>query len=429
MSSSKLKIAIIGLGYVGLPLAVALAQHHEIVAFDKNAKRIDELSKAIDRTKEINPQELSNSKIFFTCDEKDLAKASLFIVAVPTPIDNHKQPDFTLLKLASEIVGRNMPKGSIVVFESTVYPGATEDICIPILEKASGMKNPNDFTVGYSPERINPGDKEHTIEKVVKVVSAQNAQTLDVIDNVYSSIVKAGTYRAPNIRTAEAAKVIENTQRDINIALMNELAMIFDKMNIDTHEVLSAARTKWNFLPFYPGLVGGHCIGVDPYYLTFQAEYYGHHPVMILRGRRINDEMGKYIAQQTIKHLIKSGQPIKNAKIGILGFTFKENCPDVRNTKIIDIIDELHSYDIETVVYDPVADSDQTSENYKVSLAQYSSLTNLSALIITVAHDEFKRITLDEYKSMLTKPYVLVDVKGMLDKAECKIQNINLWRL
>lgn len=429
MTKQARKVAVIGLGYVGLPLAVALAKHDKVIAFDKNSKRIDQLQNGQDQTNEIASADLLNKNLIFTDQAQQLTEADFFIVAVPTPIDDHNHPDLSMVISASETIAAHMPKNSIIVYESTVYPGVTEEVCIPALEKKSGLLNQKDFFVGYSPERINPGDKEHTLEKIVKIISAQDSASLDIIEEVYCRVVKAGVYRAPDIKTAEAAKVIENTQRDINIALMNELSMIFNKMNIDTQEVLNAAGTKWNFLKFKPGLVGGHCIGVDPYYLTYQAQYYGLHPEMILSGRRINDDMGQYIAQQTVKQIIHVGHPIKNATVGILGLTFKENCPDVRNTKVVDIITELNSYGINTIVHDPLADPEQAWEQYKIRLSPIESFKNLTCVVIAVAHNNYCKLSIEQLKSMLKAPYIIADVKSILSKPNCELNKINLWRL
>jgi UDP-N-acetyl-D-galactosamine dehydrogenase len=425
----KRKISVVGLGYVGLPVAVAFGKASRTVGFDINEKRLEELRKGHDRTNEISPLDLSKSDILFTSDIKKLSEADFHIVAVPTPVDTAHQPDLTPVRKASETVGKALKKGDIVVYESTVYPGVTEEICVPILEKESGLKGGVDFTVGYSPERINPGDKEHSFNKITKVVSGQDAATLDVVAKVYGSVVSAGVYRAETIKVAEAAKVIENTQRDLNIALMNELALIFDRMGIDTNSVLDAAGTKWNFLKFRPGLVGGHCIGVDPYYLTHKAELFGYHPQVILAGRRINDGMGPYIAQQAVKQLILAGHDVCKCSVTVLGLTFKENCPDLRNSKVIDVIRELESFGIKVQVCDPEADAHSAMEEYGVRLVALSDLKQADAVVVAVSHRAFAALKIDDFKRILKKDPVVIDVKGICDKASFAGAGIRLWRL
>ncbi len=431
MSKNKFKrtIAVIGLGYVGLPVAVEFSKKYPTIAFDKNSERIVELKKGIDRTGEIDKQALEEIEIKFSDNPGDLAGADFYIIAVPTPINAAKHPDLTILLEASKCVGAYLKPGDVVVYESTVYPGVTEEECLPILESVSGLKGGEDFKVGYSPERINPGDVEHTFTKITKVVSGQDAESLEIIAHVYGSVVEAGIYQAPTIKTAEAAKVIENTQRDVNIALMNELAVIFDRMQIDTHEVLNAAATKWNFLHFKPGLVGGHCIGVDPYYLTYKAEQHGYKPEVILSGRRINDEMGKFIAQQTIKKMIRAGYTIKNARVGILGMTFKDNCADLRNSKVIDIIQELEDYGVECLVHDPVCDRKTAKKLYDVDLRSWEEIDNVDTIIMAVAHDQFKKYAIKEYHDKLRHNSIMIDVKNVLNQHECKEAGIDLWRL
>jgi len=424
------KIAVVGLGYVGLPLAVHLANHFDVVGFDLKETRIVELRAGHDRTLEVENTELIKAAIHYTFKAEDLAKCRFIIVAVPTPIDECNIPDFNPLKNASITVGRCMKKGTCVVFESTVYPGATEEVCVPLLEKESSLTFGTDFTVGYSPERINPGDKIHSLDKVVKVVAGSDEPTTDMMEKVYSQVVKAGIHRASSIKVAEAAKVIENTQRDLNIALMNELAMIFDIIGIDTTEVLKAAGSKWNFLPFQPGLVGGHCIGVDPYYLTFKAESIGYHPEMILAGRRINDGMGKYIAERTVKLLIHQGQPVKGAKVAVLGITFKENVPDLRNTRVVDIIHELEEYGIQVLVHDPMADSGEAYQHYQLNLCTMDMLKGVDAVVITVMHNAYREMGLSGIAGLCTKGQpIVVDVKSIFDPGEATRQDIIYWRL
>lgn len=423
------KIAVVGLGYVGLPVAVAFGKKHPVIGFDINENRIETLISGTDYTNEIVPEELKVAQIEFTSDGSKLKEANFIIVSVPTPINAHNQPDLTPLLKASETVGANLQKGSIVVYESTVYPGATEDDCVPVLEKASGLECGKDFFVGYSPERINPGDKVHTFTTITKVVSGQTPEVLDIVADVYASVVTAGVYKASSIKVAEAAKVIENTQRDVNIALMNELALIFDRVGIDTAEVLEAAGTKWNFLKFTPGLVGGHCIGVDPYYLTHKAEMVGHHPEVILAGRRINDDIGKYVARVLVKKLIKHNLPVQGARVTILGLTFKENVPDLRNSKVIDVIRELQEYGIDVQVTDAQADSAEAVREYGVSLTSYDELLPAEAVVLAVSHREYIETGWTQFDRLLKHGKgIVVDIKSAMDK-ESKPEKIDLWRL
>ena len=423
------KISVVGLGYVGLPVAVAFGKHGPVIGFDINENRLEELRAGQDRTNEVSATELGDTQIEFTSKPEVLAQADFHIVAVPTPIDDAHQPDLTPVVKASESVGTALKKGDIVVYESTVYPGVTEDICVPILERVSGLKCGPDFTVGYSPERINPGDKEHTFTKIKKVVSGQDAATLKIVADVYSSVVTAGVYKAASIKVAEAAKVIENTQRDLNIALMNELALIFDRMGIDTLDVLEAAGTKWNFLKFKPGLVGGHCIGVDPYYLTHKAEKLGYIPQVILAGRRINDSMGAFIAQQTIKQMIHAGHAIAGAVVTLLGLTFKENCPDLRNSRVIDIIRELEEFDVQVQVFDPVASSAEALHEYGVTLLSLNELKPAAAIVVAVAHDAYARWTPSDYLKLMHNAPVVIDVKGVCDGPALERAGARFWRL
>jgi UDP-N-acetyl-D-galactosamine dehydrogenase len=430
LQSRKDQIGIVGLGYVGLPLAVHLARHFEVVGFDLKTDRVAELRSGIDRTLEVTDADLAAVKINFTSEGEDLGQCRLIIVAVPTPIDEHNNPDLSPLRSASVIVGRHLQKGSCVVFESTVYPGATEEVCAPLIEKESGLACGVDFTVGYSPERINPGDKVHTLASIIKIVSGSDGPTADMLAKVYGQVVNAGIHRASSIKVAEAAKVIENTQRDINIALMNELAMIFDNMGIDTLEVLEAAGTKWNFLPFRPGLVGGHCIGVDPYYLTFKAESLGYHPEMILAGRRINDGMGKFIAERAVKLLIHSGKTVKGAKVAILGITFKEDVPDLRNTRVVDIVHELEDFGVEVLVHDPMADSREAKQYYGLELVSLEDLRGVDAVVVAVMHKDYTRLGLSGISGLCTngRP-VVVDVKGAFDADDAQNLKITYWKL
>lgn len=407
------KIAVIGLGYVGLPLAVEFGKKREVLGFDINQKRIDELSKGYDRTLEVDSEELKEAKhLSFTCNIQDLADADYYIVTVPTPVNEYKQPDLTPLKMASATVGKTLKKGNIVIYESTVYPGCTEEDCVPILEKESGLKYNVDFFCGYSPERINPGDKQHRLPTIKKVTSGSTPEIAEEVDQLYKEIITAGTHKATSIKVAEAAKVIENSQRDLNIAFVNELALIFDKMNIDTADVLEAAGTKWNFLPFKPGLVGGHCIGVDPYYLTHKAESLGYHPQVILAGRRINDNMGAYVASSVVKLMAQKGSVIKGSKALVLGITFKENCPDIRNSKVIDVIHELESYGINVDTYDPQADNEEVQHEYNVNLVEEPS-NDYSAIILAVSHNEFKDFNLSNH---LSSNGVTYDIKGFFER-------------
>lgn len=425
------KISLVGLGYVGMPIAVAFAQKVEVIGFDISQEKVNLYNQGIDPTKEVGDEVIKETTVDFTSDEKKLTEAKFHIIAVPTPVNSDHTPDLKPVESASRTVGRNLTKGSIVVFESTVYPGVTEDICIPILEKESGLKCGEDFKVGYSPERINPGDKIHRLETIVKVVSGMDEESLDVIAKVYELVVDAGVHRAASIKVAEAAKVIENSQRDINIAFMNELSIIFNKMEIDTKEVLEAASTKWNFLNFSPGLVGGHCIGVDPYYLTYKAEQMGYHSQIILSGRRINDDMGKYVVENLIKNLIKANVPVKEAKVAILGFTFKENCPDTRNTRVIDIVEELKEYGIAPVIADPEADVEEAMDEYGIEFTAMSDITEMDAVIVAVGHDQFLQLSQEKVTAMYKKDSskVLVDIKGIFNRSEFEFAGYTYWRL
>ena len=423
-------VAVIGLGYVGLPLVVEFGKSWRTIGFDISAAKVESCRQYIDPSRELSDGDMrSSTHAVYTTDPSLLAEADIIVVAVPTPVDNAHIPDFRPLTGASTSVARHMKKGAIVVFESTVYPGATEDVCIPVLERESGLTWKQDFFVGYSPERINPGDKEHTLTKILKIVSGDTPETLDKVAKLYEAIIVPGVHRASSIKAAEAAKVIENTQRDLNISLMNELSIIFDKMGIDTTEVLEAAGTKWNFLGFKPGLVGGHCIGVDPYYLTHKAEMLGYNPQVILAGRRINDGMGKFIAEQTIKHMIASGSYIKGAKVNILGLTFKENCGDLRNSKVIDIINELKSYGIEVHVTDPQAESQEAIREYGVPLLPWADLPRADALVAAVAHKEFAELSMDDFGRKLVKGGVFIDVKSAFNRAAIEGAGYKLWRL
>lgn len=431
--NKKEKISLVGLGYVGMPIAVAFSKQVGVIGFDVNAHKIDLYKKGIDPTNEVGNETIAKCAVEFTSDETKLREAKFHIVAVPTPVNSDHTPDLSPVEGASHVVGRNLTKGSIVVYESTVYPGVTEDICVPILEQESGLKCGVDFKIGYSPERINPGDKVHRLETIVKIVSGMDAETLEEVANIYSLVAKAGVHRAESIKVAEAAKVIENSQRDINIAFMNELSIIFNKMGIDTKSVLEAAGTKWNFLKFQPGLVGGHCIGVDPYYLTYKAEELGYHSQIILSGRRINDDMGKYVVESLVKKLIMADIPIKNAKIAILGFTFKENCPDTRNTKVIDIVHELAEYGIKPVIVDPAADAEEAKRLYGLEFDSMNAVKDMDAVILAVQHEAFKNLTRKEidsfYPAGSEKKKVLVDIKGILDRKEFENAGYVYWRL
>ena len=425
------KLSLVGLGYVGMPIAHAFSKKGiSVIGFDLNEKKIELYKSGIDPTNEIGNDEIKNTGVHFTSDEKELGNARFHIVAVPTPVNDDHTPDLTPVEGASRILGRNLKKGSVVVFESTVYPGVTEDVCVPILEKESGLKCGIDFKIGYSPERINPGDKVHRLETITKIVSGMDEETLDCVAKVYELVVKAGVHRAESIKVAEAAKVIENSQRDINIAFMNELSIIFNKMGIDTKSVLEAAGTKWNFLKFYPGLVGGHCIGVDPYYLTYKAEMLGYHSQVILAGRRINDDMGKYCAESCVKKLIAAGKAVRNAKVAILGFTFKENCPDTRNTKVIDIVNELKEYGISPVIADPQADKDEAKHLYGVDFVSMDDIKDMDAVILAVAHTNFTSLTMKDIDEFFGEgKKVLLDIKGLLNRREYEDAGYSYWRL
>ena len=424
------KLSLVGLGYVGIPIAVSFAKKIDVIGFDLNEKKIELYKNGIDPTQEVGDEAIRNTTVEFTSDEAKLREAKFHIVAVPTPVNADHTPDLVPVESASRIVGRNLSKGSIVVYESTVYPGVTEDICVPILEKESGLVCGKDFKVGYSPERINPGDKVHRLETIVKIVSGMDEETLETVAKVYSLVALAGVHKAESIKVAEAAKVIENSQRDINIAFMNELSIIFHKLGIDTKAVLEAAGTKWNFLKFAPGLVGGHCIGVDPYYLTYKAEEIGYHSQVILSGRRINDSMGQYVTESLIKLMAKSGVPISGAKVAVLGLTFKENCPDTRNSRVVDIIHELREYGIEPVVCDDVADKDGAEREYGLELTAFEKVKNCDAVILAVAHDEFKELSMSDYDALYkNETKILLDVKGILDRKTFESAGYKYWRL
>lgn len=424
------KLSLVGLGYVGMPIAVAFAKKIDVIGFDLNKKKIELYQNGIDPTREVGDDAIKETSVCFTADETKLREAKFHVVAVPTPVNDDHTPDLSPVEGASRILGRNLTKGSVVVFESTVYPGVTEDVCVPILEKESGLKCGVDFKIGYSPERINPGDKVHRLETITKIVSGMDEETLDIVAKVYELVVEAGVHRAESIKVAEAAKVIENSQRDINIAFMNELSIIFNKMGIDTQAVLKAAGTKWNFLNFYPGLVGGHCIGVDPYYLTYKAEMLGYHSQIILSGRRINDDMGRYVAENVVKNLIAANKGVKNAKVAILGFTFKENCPDTRNTKIIDIVNELKEYGITPVISDPEADVDEAERLYGIRFVDMNSVRDMDAVLLAVAHTQFKDLTMTDIDSLFGEGQkVLLDLKGLLNRKEYENAGYSYWRL
>ena len=428
----KEKIALVGLGYVGMPIAVAFAKKVKVVGFDLNEKKIELYKAGIDPTNEVGNDVIKNTTVEFTADPAKLKEAKFHIVAVPTPVNADHTPDLTPVEGASRILGKNLTKGSVVVFESTVYPGVTEDVCVPILEKESGLKCGVDFKIGYSPERINPGDKVHRLETITKIVSGMDEESLNEIAQVYELVVEAGVYRAESIKVAEAAKVIENSQRDINIAFMNELSIIFNRMGIDTQSVLKAAGTKWNFLKFYPGLVGGHCIGVDPYYLTYKAEQLGYHSQIILSGRRINDDMGKYVAESLVKNLIKADIPVKGAKVAILGFTFKENCPDTRNTKVIDIYRELGEYGITPVVVDPAADADEANRLYGITFETMDAVKDMDAILVAVAHTQFLDMDKEKISDFFNPKHskkVFLDIKGLFDRKEYSTEDYIYWRL
>lgn len=432
--TSNFRLSVIGLGYVGMPLAVEFAKKVNVIGFDVNAEKIATYKQGIDPTKEVGDEVIKNTSVEFTTNEEDLKQVDFHIVSVPTPIKIDKTPDLIPIQGASQTIGRNLKKGSYVVFESTVYPGVTEDICIPILEKESGLICGKDFKVGYSPERINPGDKVNTLEKITKIVSATDTEALEEISSVYGLVIKAGIHKAPSIKVAEAAKVVENSQRDINIAFMNELAVVFDKMGIDTNEVLEAMKTKWNSLPFHPGLVGGHCIGVDPYYFIYQAEKLGYHSQIILSGRKINDSMGEFIANATIKKLIESNKVVKKAKIVILGITFKEDCPDTRNSKVFDIVNHLEDYGITLKFVDEQADKKEAKEVYGIEVENMESVKDADCLIFAVSHKEYKQLKLSEvnemYKNSLSQDEkVLIDVKNLFEKHDLDKYGFNYWKL
>lgn len=430
----KEKVAVIGLGYVGMPIAVAFAKKVNVIGFDLNKEKVDLYKLGIDPTEEVGNEEIKNTRVEFTSDESKLKEAKFHIVAVPTPINSDKTPDLNPVEGASTIIGRNLTQGSIVVYESTVYPGVTEDVCIPILEKESGLKCGIDFKVGYSPERINPGDKKNTLEKIIKIVSGVDDESLEEIAKVYELVIDAGVHRASSIKVAEAAKVVENSQRDINIAFMNELAIVFDHMDIDTNEVIEAMNTKWNALKFTPGLVGGHCIGVDPYYFVYEAEKLGYHSQIILSGRKINDGMGSFVADAIIKKLILANKVVRQAKVAILGLTFKENCPDTRNSKVIDIIKRLEEYGIKPIIVDPQADKEDAKKHYDIDLIDLKDIKDVDCIVFAVAHDEFRKMTWEDIDFLFKKDYInnekiIIDVKGILDKVELEKRNYTYWRL
>lgn len=424
-------MSLVGLGYVGMPIAVAFSKRGiDVIGFDLNEKKIDLYRNGIDPTHEVGNEGIKTCTVEFTSDETKLREAKFHIVAVPTPVNADHTPDLSSVKGASKILGRNLTKGSVVVFESTVYPGVTEEVCLPILEKESGLKCGPDFKIGYSPERINPGDRLHRLESITKIVSGIDEETLDIIAKIYEIVVDAGVYRAESIKVAEAAKVIENSQRDINIAFMNELSIIFNKMGIDTSAVLEAAGTKWNFLKFYPGLVGGHCIGVDPYYLTYKAEMLGYHSQVILAGRRINDEMGKYVAENCVKQLIKAGKTVSGARVAILGFSFKENCPDTRNTKVWDIIRELREFGIAPIISDPVADREEAKRLYDVNFKELNQIKEMDAIILAVSHSAFRELKKDRVNSFFSSdPKIILDIKRILNREEYSSRRYIYWGL
>lgn len=431
LSHENAKIAIIGLGYVGLPLAVEFGKHREVLGFDINQARIAELQAGKDSTLEVEPENLAAAKqLSYSCNIEDLKTCTIFIVTVPTPVDQVNRPDLTPLQKASHTVGSALKKGDIVIYESTVYPGATEEVCVPVLEKVSGLKFNVDFFAGYSPERINPGDKVNTLTKIKKITSGSTPEIATVVDSLYASIITAGTHKATSIKVAEAAKVIENTQRDLNIALVNELSVIFDRIGIDTVDVLEAAGSKWNFLPFRPGLVGGHCIGVDPYYLTHKAEEVGYHPQVILAGRRINDNMARYVARNTIKHMLKNGIDVPRAKVGVMGITFKENCPDIRNSKVADLIKEFQAWGAEVVVADPWADAEEVKHEYGVELGTIDANNPVDSLVVAVGHHEFRYLTAQQLRSFVrTEKPVLADVKSLYERDAVAAAGFTVFRL
>ncbi len=431
LQDRSVPVAVVGLGYVGLPLAVALARQFRVIGFDINATRVQELRQGHDRTGEVEDACLQAVSIDYSHNPEDLAAAGVIIVAVPTPIDDHRSPDLRPVRGASITVGRHMRKGAVICYESTVYPGLTEEVCVPLLEEHSGLTCGADFWVGYSPERINPGDKVHTLETIVKVVAGQDDATADLLCQLYGAVITAGVHRASSIKVAEAAKVIENTQRDLNIALMNELSILFDRMGIDTLEVLQAAATKWNFIRFTPGLVGGHCIGVDPYYLTFKAESLGFHPQVILAGRRINDFMGKYVAETCIKKLFQGGGRTQGARVGVLGFTFKENVPDLRNTRVIDVVRELEEYAVTVLVHDPVCDAEEAHEEYGLTLCGLEDFQDLDAVIVAVPHQVFASLTPETVRGMLSDPHkaLLLDLRALFEPTVWRQAGFSYWRL
>lgn len=428
MDESK-KIAVIGLGYVGLPLALAFSKHYPVIGFDKKESRILSLREGNDLNGEYTAEELISSGIQYTDDEQALQGANVYLVAVPTPVTKTNQPDLRLLLKASKIIGSVLKKGDLVVYESTVYPGATEEECIPLLEKSSGLVSKIDFKVGYSPERINPGDKAHTFKNTIKIVAGQDKETLERVASLYGKVVQVKLYRAESIKVAEAAKVIENTQRDLNVSLINEIALILHRLKIDTKEVLDAAATKWNFLDFRPGFVGGHCIGVDPYYLTYKAKQVGFYPDVILAGRKINDMMGKFVAEKTVKNLIRLGVPIKRSRVAVLGITFKENCSDVRNSRVVDLIRELHTYDLEILVHDPLANAELVKKKYGIDLIGWEEIHDVVAIVLTVAHKEYVSLDPKVLKEKLNYRGLLMDIKSILDRASFKDSGVSLWRL
>lgn len=431
LKKGEAKLSLVGLGYVGMPIAVEFAKRGiKVIGYDLNKEKIELYKKGIDPTKEAGDDVIKDTTVEFTSDPEKLKEALFHIVAVPTPVNSDHTPDLRPVEGAARILGQHIAKGSVIVFESTVYPGVTEDVCVPIIEKESGLKCGVDFKIGYSPERINPGDKVHRLSTIKKIVSGMDEETLETVAGVYSIVVDAGVHKAESIKVAEAAKVIENSQRDINIAFMNELSIIFGKMGIDTLSVLEAAGTKWNFLPFRPGLVGGHCIGVDPYYLTYKAEELGYHSQVILSGRRINDSMGKYVAENCVKNLIAIEKPVKNAKVAILGFTFKENCPDTRNSKVFDIVEELREYGIEPVIADPQADKEEAKRLYGVTLSNLSDVKDMDAVILAVAHSDFGSLTVKDMDGLFGKgTRLLLDIKGMMDRKEYEKAGYRYWRL
>lgn len=427
---SEKTICVVGLGYVGLPLAVAFSKKYNVIGYDINKEKVELYKNGVDVTNEVGNEAIKNTDMYFTSDEEQIKKGDIVIIAVPTPVDKHKKPDLTPVEKSSETVGKNLKEGAIVIYESTVYPGLTEEFCVPILEKNSNLKCGKDFKIAYSPERINPGDKVHRFETITKIVSGMDEETLNIVADLYNSVLKNGVYRASSIKVAEAAKVIENSQRDINIAFVNELAIIFNRLGIDTNEVLDAAGSKWNFLNFRPGLVGGHCIGVDPFYLTYKSEEMGHLSELILASRRVNDGMGKFIADNVVKELIKSGKIVKNSKVLILGLTFKENVPDLRNSKVMDIIKELEEFEIKVYARDPYANLEEIKREYNIDIDTNETNEKVDAIIFAVAHDEYKNFTIEKIKDMLKDDSNIVfDIKQIMNKSEMIKAGINLWRL